>query len=172
MAAIDFADQRGEFGFEFTIGLDISARRHGNLQQRYPALQAGLVFQQSFKSADAVRQSFGIIKTIDTQDELFAMQARAQPRYLGARHRVGGAPGEFVDVDADWESGELSPAPLGDDRPVDSRYAKLDAQIVLKVLPILDRLETDKIVGQHLANEFGVVRDRSHRLPLGPWRVQ
>ena len=90
----------------------------------------------------------------------------------GRADRFVGALGEFVDVDADREGGELGPAPLRNDRAVDRRDAKLVVQVVFEILPVLDGLESDQIVGEHVANDLVEMRHRRHGAPFGPRRVQ
>ena len=53
------------------------------------------------EGVDAVDEPLGIIQPIDADREFLAVQAAAQPRHVGMRHRLGSLLGEFFGIDAD-----------------------------------------------------------------------
>src|SRR5690242_3487041 len=172
MAAVNLTDQRGEFGLELTVSFDVASRRNGNLQQRHRALETGFKLEHAVDRPYPVGEPFGIIQAVDTEHELGAAQAFTQPHDFGAAHRFGSARGEIIDVDADWERRELGETPLRGDGAVDHVEAKLRLQVILEILPILNGLEADQIVGQHRAGDLVVTRHGCDRAAVRPGRVQ
>ena len=106
MKPVDVADQLGKLLLKMTIGFDAAARQRRNLQQRYRPAERRMQGQHLIERLDAIDQTLGIIDAVNADGELFAMQAAAQARYVGMRHRLDGVRGELVNVDADGERSE------------------------------------------------------------------
>ena len=93
--AVDVGDELCDFALQVAVGLDRAARGRCDLQQRDGALELRVQRPHPVERLDAVDQPFRIVEPVDTDRELLAVEAVAQPRHVRMGDRLGGLLGEF-----------------------------------------------------------------------------
>ena len=149
MAAIDVANQSGEFALEIAVRLDSAARGRRDLQQRHRAGQRRLNRPHAIERMDTVDQPLGIVEPIDADRELLAAEASPQPRDVRMRDRLGGLLGESQGVDADRKHGDMRATVPRAHNPIVNDEIQNRFDVGKEILAVVPGLESDKIVGQH-----------------------